>query len=89
MRKARPVPSRRCVACGEVRPKRELFRVVRTPEGEVVYDPTGRRNGRGAYLCGAEACLVTALPKLNRALEATVPEEVISDVRERAQAASP
>ena len=45
------IPMRMCVACREMKPKKELIRVVRTPEGEVLLDPTGRRNGRGAYLC--------------------------------------
>lgn len=82
MPKARKVPTRTCVGCGEARPKRELFRVVRTPEGEVVFDPTGKRNGRGAYLCGEDACLTKALSRLGRALETDVPGEVLEHVRQ-------
>ena len=72
------------MSCGSRRPKRELYRVVRTPEGKVVYDPTGKENGRGAYLCGEDACLTAgAVRKLGRALDAPVPEEVLSIVRSR------
>ena len=82
MPKVRRVPMRTCVACGQPRPKRELFRVVRTPEGEVVFDPTGKRNGRGAYLCGEDACMKKAMARLGRALEAEVPGEVLEHVRQ-------
>ena len=59
---ARPrhVPLRTCVGCRQVRPKRELVRVVRTPQGEVELDPTGKRAGRGAYLCPSVECLEKA-----------------------------
>jgi predicted RNA-binding protein YlxR (DUF448 family) len=50
--KTRHVPLRTCVVCKEKKPKRELLRIVRTPEGEVVVDSTGRANGRGGYVCG-------------------------------------
>jgi hypothetical protein len=55
------VPQRMCVACREHDTKRGLYRIVRTPEGVVEPDPTGRRNGRGAYLCGRAACWDKAL----------------------------
>jgi len=60
-----------------VRPKRELVRVVRTPEGDVVVDETGKRNGRGAYLCPTRACWETALSRglLNRALRTNLTED--------------
>ncbi|MCL4458700.1 MAG: YlxR family protein [Chloroflexi bacterium] len=50
------IPQRTCVACQQVRPKRELVRVVRTPTGRIEVDPTGKRSGRGAYLCRARSC---------------------------------
>ncbi|MDA0676551.1 MAG: YlxR family protein [Chloroflexi bacterium] len=50
--KARHVPLRTCVVCKEKKPKRDLLRIVRTPDGEVVLDSTGRANGRGSYVCG-------------------------------------
>jgi predicted RNA-binding protein YlxR (DUF448 family) len=55
------VPQRTCIACREAKPKRELVRLVRTPEGVLVIDETGRRNGRGAYLCHQRACWESAL----------------------------
>ena len=54
IKKKRP---RTCVGCMEESPKRELLRVIRTPEGEVRYDPTGRANGRGAYVCARASCI--------------------------------
>ena len=67
----RKVPLRTCVGCRQVRPKRELVRVVRTPQGQVEVDPTGKRAGRGAYLCPSVECLERArrARQLERALE--------------------
>jgi predicted RNA-binding protein YlxR (DUF448 family) len=59
----RHVPLRTCIACRQSRPKRELIRVVRTPDGHVVLDPTGKKSGRGAYLCARRACWEPALRK--------------------------
>ena len=66
------IPMRMCVACREMRAKKDLMRVVRTGEGELVLDPTGKLNGRGAYLCRDAACLQKAIKTraLERALEA-------------------
>jgi predicted RNA-binding protein YlxR (DUF448 family) len=72
---ARRIPSRSCVACRTARPKRELLRVVRTPDGQTVVDPTGRLAGRGAYVCNDVACIERAITKgaLARALKITLP----------------
>ena len=59
--KEKKLPTRRCVGCSEHRAKNELIRVVRTPQGEVVLDRTGKKNGRGAYLCPDPACLKKAV----------------------------
>ena len=69
---AKKIPMRMCVSCREMQPKKELVRVVRTPEGAVVLDTTGRANGRGAYLCKKCACLEKAIKSraLERALRA-------------------
>ena len=67
MSKQRKIPIRMCVACREGRPKKELLRVVCTPEGQVTADPTGKMPGRGAYLCPTEACLERA--RKTRAIE--------------------
>jgi predicted RNA-binding protein YlxR (DUF448 family) len=61
--KQRHVPERTCVACKQQRPKRELIRIVRTPDGHVVLDPTGKISGRGAYLCARRSCWEPALRK--------------------------
>ena len=72
------VPMRSCCGCREKKPKRELIRVVRSPEGEVSFDITGRKAGRGVYLCTDKACLSKAIKSraLARALECEIPEEV-------------
>ena len=74
----------KCEACREMKPKKELIRVVRTPEGEIVADETGRRNGRGAYLCRAEACFNKAVKTraLERALEHPLSEEAAAYLRQ-------
>jgi len=69
---------RTCVACRTERQKRELVRIVRTPDGTVMLDPTGRAPGRGAYLCADSTCWPVALKKssIERALSAPLPAEL-------------
>ena len=62
-KRARHVPMRTCIACRESKPKRELLRVVRTPEGSVQLDPSGKKAGRGAYICAKLTCWETALKR--------------------------
>jgi predicted RNA-binding protein YlxR (DUF448 family) len=71
------IPLRTCVACRETKPKRELLRVVRTPDGHVVLDATGKKSGRGAYLCARLSCWENAIKKkrLEQELELTLSEE--------------
>ena len=71
------------MACRTSREKRDLLRVVRTPDGVVAYDPTGRANGRGAYVCRDEACITAATGKggLGHALEAPIPPTLIDQLR--------
>lgn len=78
------IPMRMCVACRQMRPKKELIRVVRTPEGTVTLDRTGRANGRGAYLCDSIDCLSRAVKTraLDRALETRIDESVFDSLRE-------
>ena len=73
------IPQRQCMGCRERRPKREMIRVVRSPEGNVSLDFGGKMNGRGAYICPDTECLKKALRSkaLDRSLEVTIPEEVI------------
>ncbi len=71
------VPLRTCIACHETKPKRELLRVVRTPDGHVVLDATGKKSGRGAYLCARRSCWETAMKKkrLEQEFETTISDE--------------
>lgn len=77
-------PMRMCVACRQMRPKKELVRIVRTPEGDVRLDTTGRANGRGAYLCASAECLNRAVKTraLERALEAKLDGDVLASLKE-------
>lgn len=72
------IPMRRCVGCMEQKTKRELIRVVRSPEGEISLDATGKKPGRGAYLCPDPECLAKARKarRLERALSCEIPGEV-------------
>ena len=76
--KPKKIPMRMCVGCREMKPKRELIRVVRSPEGEVSMDPVGKKPGRGAYVCHDVACLQRARKSraLERAFETAIPAEV-------------
>ena len=76
--KQRKVPERQCLGCNEHRPKKELLRVVRTPEGEILLDFTGKKSGRGAYICRDVECLKKARRsgRIGRSLDVTIPEEV-------------
>ena len=81
------VPQRMCIACRGHDAKRGLHRIVRTPEGPVELDPTGRRNGRGAYLCGNPACWERALGTglLGRALKTELQPHTVAALRHFAQ----
>ena len=72
------IPLRQCVGCGEMKSKKEMMRVLKTPDEGIVLDVTGRKNGRGAYLCISKECLLKA--KKNRGLERSfkmsIPQEV-------------
>ncbi len=76
--KPKKIPMRMCVGCREMKEKRELIRIVRTPEGEAVLDPTGKRSGRGAYVCRNAECLRRSIKQkqLERQLEITLTEEI-------------
>lgn len=72
------IPMRQCVGCGEMRSKKEMMRVIKTPEDEITLDITGKKNGRGAYLCKSEECLKKARKNkgLERSLKMSIPAEV-------------
>lgn len=83
MSTVRKVSMRKCVGCGEMKEKKELIRVLRTPEGEILLDATGRKNGRGAYLCRNGECLRMAARSrgLDRSLGVKIPEEVYENLK--------
>ena len=75
------IPMRQCVGCGEMKAKKELSRVIKTEE-EVLLDTTGRKNGRGAYICANPECLKKARKSkgLERSLKASIPDEVYENL---------
>jgi hypothetical protein len=87
MGRGKHVPQRQCVACRQMRAKRELLRVVRTPSGEVRVDATGKVSGRGAYVCPTPGCADQALRehRLEHALEVSMPEEAVAALRAAVQ----
>ena len=84
MNKPKKIPMRRCVATNEQFPKKELVRIVRTPEGEVVIDLNGKMNGRGAYLSKSLKAIEIAEKKkiLDRHLEISVPSSIYDELKE-------
>ncbi len=82
MLKQRRVPMRMCVGCREMKPKKELLRVVKSPEGAITFDRVGKAPGRGAYVCKSAECLNKAVKThaLERQLECSVSEEVFSQL---------
>ena len=76
--KPKKIPLRMCVGCRESKPKRELIRVVRAPDGTLSMDPVGKKPGRGAYVCRQQSCLARAIKQkqLERQLEVRMTEEV-------------
>ena len=72
------IPMRMCLGCGEMKPKKELIRAVKSPEGEISLDLTGRKPGRGAYLCRSEECLRLARKgrKLEKSFSCRIDDEV-------------
>jgi predicted RNA-binding protein YlxR (DUF448 family) len=74
---------RMCVGCREMKPKKELIRVVKRPTGEIALDNTGKMPGRGAYVCRSQACLTKAIKQkqLDRALEHKLEDDVVAQLR--------
>jgi hypothetical protein len=72
--KPKKIPQRTCIGCREVKPKKTLIRIVRTPELRIIVDPTGKANGRGAYICPRQECLEAAIKskRLANALEVDI-----------------
>ncbi len=78
--KTRKIPMRMCVGCRQMKEKRELIRVVRSPEGDISLDPTGKKSGRGAYVCRRGDCLQRAIRQrqLERQLDHPLTDEVVA-----------
>ena len=79
---AKKIPVRQCVGCGEMKSKKEMMRVLKTPEDEIVLDVTGKKNGRGAYLCKQRECLLKARKNkgLERSFKMSIPNEVYDNL---------
>ncbi len=86
--KPRKIPMRMCVGCREMKEKNELIRVVRSPEGDVSLDPTGKKSGRGAYVCRDPDCLKRAIKQrqLERQLDAALSPETAEALRAEMEA---
>lgn len=84
MQKVKKIPQRQCVGCRTMKDKKALIRVVKTPEGAIVLDATGKKSGRGAYVCPDPACLQKARKSraLERAFSLTIPDEVYAALEE-------
>ena len=84
MTQMKKIPTRRCTGCGEHFPKNTLIRVLRTPEGEVLLDLTGKRSGRGAYICKSAACLKKARKsrRIETSLGCAISEELYEKMEE-------
>ena len=78
MSTGKKVPLRQCIGCGESKNKKEMIRILKTPEGEFILDATGRKNGRVAYLCPSKECLRKAIKGkgLERSFKMAIPREV-------------
>lgn len=77
------IPLRRCVGCFESKPKNELYRIVKTADDEIILDKTGKKNGRGAYICSNKGCLekVIKSKRLEREFETRISEEIYDELR--------
>lgn len=77
------IPLRRCLGCYESKPKSELYRIVKTQEGEIFLDKTGKKNGRGAYICSSRDCLEKAIKsrRLEKEFETKISDEIYDELR--------
>lgn len=82
------VPMRQCTGCREMKSKKEMIRVLKTAEDEIILDATGKKNGRGAYLCFSKECLEKAIKSrgLERSLKASIPDEVYESLKKEFEA---
>jgi uncharacterized protein len=85
MKSQKKIPYRTCVGCQEKKPKRELLRIIRTPEGKIEIDITGKKSGRGTYLCYNMSCFQEAMKKnrIAKALKVDLSPEIMSELEEK------
>lgn len=77
------IPLRKCTGCGEMKPKKEMVRIIKTAENEIFADVTGKKNGRGAYICFSEECLNKAIKNkgIERSLQIAVPQDIYEQLK--------
>ena len=82
------IPQRMCIGCGEMKDKRDMLRVIKTSEDEIMLDATGKKNGRGAYVCFSPKCLDMAVKNkgLERSLKMKIPAEIYENLRRELEA---
>lgn len=82
--KSKKIPQRQCVGCGENKDKKDMLRVIKTGENEILLDETGKKNGRGAYICKSADCFSKAVKTkgLERSLKCQIPKEVYDRLQE-------
>lgn len=82
--KRKKIPMRMCIGCREMKPKNELIRIVKTPDNNVEIDPTGKKSGRGAYVCKNDRCIEASMKEnqLSKALDINVTKEIVSKIKE-------
>ena len=80
---SKKIPLRQCVGCGEMKSKKEMLRILKTAENQFVLDKTGKKNGRGAYLCNSRDCLLKARKSkgLERSFKMSIPNEVYENLQ--------
>ena len=83
MKKAKKIPQRKCVVCGKLKDKKDLLRVVKNKDEGILIDESGKKNGRGAYICKDEACIEEAIRtnKLNRVFRTEVSDELYEELK--------
>ena len=85
MASVKKIPLRKCIGCNEMKNKKEMIRVLKTTDNEIVLDTTGKKNGRGAYLCFSKECLKNAMKSkgLERSLKMPIPQEVYESLERK------
>ena len=80
----RKIPIRKCTGCGEMKPKKELLRILLQPDGSITVDDSGKKNGRGAYICRSLGCLEKAVKQkgLEKSLKVKIPDDIYSKLKE-------